>query len=128
MSVLLDTHTLLWAILAPKALSQKAASLIQDPNITLLISAASAFEIATKVRKGKLPEAIELEARFTDAIEEAGYSMLPINASTALRAARLAGDHRDPFDRLIAAHSIELDIPIISADRQLDLFGIRRIW
>jgi PIN domain nuclease of toxin-antitoxin system len=115
-------------MLAPKSLSDKAAALIQDPAHTPLVSAASAFEIATKVRKGKLPEAVELEARFIEIIEQAGYSMLPIDTSTALRAARLPAEHRDPFDRLIAAHSIELDIPVVSRDRQLDLFGIRRIW
>jgi PIN domain nuclease of toxin-antitoxin system len=127
-SALLDTHALLWAILAPKSLGKQATEQIQDPSATLFVSAASAFEISTKVRKGKLPEAVELEARFSEAMDEAGYTMLPIDTSIALRAARLSADHRDPFDRLIAAHSIELDIPVISADRQLDLFGIRRIW
>jgi PIN domain nuclease of toxin-antitoxin system len=127
-NVLLDTHALLWAILAPKSLSSRASLLIEDPDTVPLVSAASAFEIATKVRKGKLPEAVELERDFAEVIDQAGYTMLPIDSATALRAARLVADHRDPFDRIIAAHSIQLDIPVISIDRQLDLFGIRRIW
>jgi PIN domain nuclease of toxin-antitoxin system len=126
--VLLDTHALLWAILAPKSLSNRASLLIEDPDTVPLVSAASAFEIATKVRKGKLPEAVELERDFVEVIDQAGYTMLPIDSATALRAARLVADHRDPFDRIIAAHSIQLDIPVISIDTQLDLFGIRRIW
>jgi PIN domain nuclease of toxin-antitoxin system len=127
-NILLDTHALLWAIFAPKSLSRRAAKLIGNPNTTPLVSAASAFEIATKVRKGKLPEAVDLERDFVDIIDQAGFTMLPIDTATALRAARLVADHRDPFDRIIAAHSIQLDIPVISVDRRLDLFRIRRIW
>jgi PIN domain nuclease of toxin-antitoxin system len=127
-NLLLDTHALLWAILAPGSLSKTAAELIQNPEIVPLVSAASAFEIATKVRKRKLTEAAELERDFVGIMDQAGYTMLPIDATTALRAARLLSDHRDPFDRLIAAHALELDIPVISADPKLDLFAIRRIW
>jgi len=61
-------------------------------------------------------------------MDAAGYSLMPIHAATALRAGRLASEHRDPFDRVLAAQALADDIPIISADTQFDTFGIRRIW
>jgi len=126
--VLLDTHALLWAVLMPEYLSRKASMAINAEADSVLVSAASAWEIATKVRLGKLPGAQALERRFLDAMDDAGYLLLSIDVPTALRAGRLTGDHRDPFDRLIAAQALAHDIPIISADPQLDAFGIRRIW
>lgn len=129
--ILLDTHTLLWAFIAPELLGRQAARLLQakDEEVSeILVSAASAWEIATKVRIGKLPEAEALEARFEEALQEVGYKLLPIEPATALRAGRLTANHCDLFDRMIAAQALELDIPVISKDPRLDLFGIRRIW
>ena len=94
----------------------------------ILVSAASAWEIATKVRLGKLPGAESLEKDFLDVMEDAGYTLLSIDADSALRAGRLIGEHRDPFDRMIAAQSLAEDIPVLSTDSKLDLFGVRRIW
>ena len=128
MEILLDTHTLLWAVLMPEYLSRRASLAISDEANSVLVSAASAWEIATKVRLGKLPGAAALERRFLDAMDDAGYALLSIDVPTALRAGRLTGDHRDPFDRMIAAHALALDIPVISADPLLDSFGLRRIW
>jgi PIN domain nuclease of toxin-antitoxin system len=126
--VLLDTHTLLWAVLMPDRLSARAARMIGNESLSAYVSAASAWEISTKVRLGKLPEAKEFEAQFLEKIDEAGYILLPIDAALALRAARLLGAHRDPFDRIIAAHALAEDIPVISADAKLDEFGVRRVW
>jgi PIN domain nuclease of toxin-antitoxin system len=128
MTILLDTHTLLWATLEPSRLSAKAAVAIADESTTVCVSAASAWEIATKVRNGRLPQARQLEAEFLEKMDEAGYTLLSIDAALALRAARLPGEHRDPFDRLIAAHAVAEDIPVISADAKLDVFKVRRIW
>jgi PIN domain nuclease of toxin-antitoxin system len=126
--VLLDTHALLWATLSPSTLSPKAREIIADETHTILVSAASAWEIATKVRLGKLPGAEKLEREFLDIMEHAGYSLLAVDAASALRADRLTGDHRDPFDRILAAQALAEDIPILSLDEKLDAFGIRRIW
>jgi len=125
---LLDTHTLLWAVLSPTSLSRKAAKVIVDETNLVLVSAASAWEIATKVRIGKLPGAEILEKNFLDVMEDAGYTLLPIDAADALRAGRLTGEHRDPFDRMIAAQAIARDIPVLSNDTRLDTFDLRRIW
>ncbi|HEV2280296.1 MAG TPA: type II toxin-antitoxin system VapC family toxin [Acidobacteriaceae bacterium] len=128
MRVLLDTHVLLWAVLSPKALSRRAAAIIADERNEVLVSAASAWEIATKVRLGRLPGAEVLEREFLETMERAGYVLLPIDASTALRAGRLTSEHRDPFDRVLAAQALAEDIPLLSADSKLDSFGVRRMW
>lgn len=128
MRVLLDTHALIWAALSRASLSRRAAEIIADPTNEILISAASAWEIATKVRLGKFPDAAPFERRFLEAVAEAGYTLLPIEAETALRAGRLTAAHGDPFDRIIAAQALALDIPIVSIDAKLDAFGTRRVW
>lgn len=128
MKVLLDTHALLWAVLSPSTLSRKASAVIADESNIILVSAASAWEIATKVRLGKLPGAEAFEREFLDVVDDAGYTLLPIDAASALRAGRLTSEHRDPFDRILAAQALAQDIPILSTDTKLDTFGIRRLW
>jgi PIN domain nuclease of toxin-antitoxin system len=128
MRVLLDTHSLVWAIRSPQLLSARAAAIIADESSEILVSAASAWEIATKVRLGKFVEAVKLEGRFMAALDDAGYELLSITPEIALRAGRLVGAHGDPFDRIIAAHALAEDIPVISADAKLDGFKVRRIW
>ncbi len=128
MKLLLDTDALLWATLAPDSLSRAASVAISDESNAIFVSAASPWEIATKVRIGKLPGAEQLERNFLDVMNDAGYDLLPIAVETALRAGRLTGEHRDPFDRILAAQALAADMPIVSADRELDSLSIRRIW
>lgn len=128
MRVLLDTHTLLWAALEPELLSATAAQIIADEANTVSVSAASAWEIATKVRIGKLRKAEVLEREFLEAMDEAGYILLSVDAACALRAGRLVSEHRDPFDRMIAAQALAEDLLVLSADAKLDGFGVRRVW
>jgi len=126
--VLLDTCTLIWASLSSKSLTPKVRKIIADKNNATLVSAASAWEIATKVRLGKLPGVERLERDFVNAINDAGYTALAIDTESALRAGRLASAHRDPFDRMIAAQALALDIPVLSPDPQFEGLGVRRIW
>ncbi len=128
MRVLLDTHALLWAVLAPRSLSRRASTIIADPGNEILVSAASAWEIATKVRLGKLPGAEALERSFLDVMSSAGYVLLPIDTAAALEAGRFAVEHRDPFDRVLAAQALAENIPILSNDRMLDAFRVQRLW
>lgn len=128
MTALLDTHALLWSVIQPERLSTKANEILADPVNGIFVSAASAWEIATKVRLGKLSRAETFERDFTSVVDALSYKVVPITVENALRAGRMLGEHADPFDRMIAAQALELDIPVISADRQLDLFSIRRIW
>jgi PIN domain nuclease of toxin-antitoxin system len=113
---------------SPEKLGRDAAKAILDGANIVQVSAASAWEIATKARLGKLPEAEALERAFLEAVTGAGYAMLAIDAATALRAGRIVSEHRDPFDRMIAAQALDGDMPVISGDTKLDMFGLRRIW
>jgi PIN domain nuclease of toxin-antitoxin system len=128
MRVLLDTHALLWASAYDELLSPRARHLIQPQRNEVFISAASAWEIATKYRLGKLPLAQALVDDFVPAIRSAGYLPLPISLEHALRAGHFAAEHKDPFDRMIAAQAIHEDLALISNDEQLDIFGVRREW
>ncbi len=129
MKVLFDTHTLIWAVTDQRdKLSDRTVAIIADERNTILVSAASAWEIATKVRNGKLHAAEPFERNFLTVIETAGYTLLAIDTAVALRAARFASSHLDPFDRILAAQALAEDIPILSLDRKLDSFAVRRIW
>ena len=128
MKVLLDTCALIWATLSPNSLSLQARETIADEANTILASAASAWEIATKVRLGKLPGAEKLEQDYLAVMEKAGYELLAIDTASALRAGRLTAEHKDPFDRMIAAQALALDVAVISPDTLFDKFGVRRIW
>jgi len=128
MRVLLDTHALLWAASPVDLLSDRARRLIRSQRNEIFVSAASAWEIATKYRLGKLPQAQALVDDFVSAIQLAGYIALPITLEHALRAGRFPADHKDPFDRMLAAQAIHEDLALISNDEQLDIFGVRREW
>lgn len=128
MRVLLDTHALLWAAAYDELLSPRARHLIQPQRNEVFVSAVSAWEIATKYRLGKLPKAQALVDDFIPSIQSAGYVALPISLEHALRAGRLTPDHKDPFDRMLAAQAIHEDLALISNDEQLDVFGVRREW
>ncbi len=128
MRVLLDTHALLWVAFRKELLSSRARHLIQSQRNEVFVSAASAWEIATKYRLGKLDQAQALVDDFVPVIQSAGYLPLPISLEHALRAGRLTPEHKDPFDRMIAAQSIHEDLALISNDERLDIFGVRREW
>lgn len=128
MRFLLDTHTLLWAFNAEPALSSRARRLIQDGSNQILVSAASAWEIATKVRLGKLPTGEELVSDLEHYLAQLGCDALPISLDHALRAGRLPGGHRDPFDRMLIAQAQAENVPVISNDRVFDGYGVERIW
>jgi len=126
--VLLDTHTLLWSVNHPALLSGQASEIIGDERNVIFVSAASAWEISTKVRLGRLPGAVIIERNFEATMDLAGYTLVAIEGSVAIRAGRFTAAHRDPFDRIIAAQALTFDIPILSVDTKLDAFGIQRIW
>ncbi len=128
MRYLLDTHTLLWAALEDDLLSQRARRIIASAANEIVVSAASAWEISTKYRLGRISFAQDLAEDFIPSVQAAGYQMLPISVEHALRAGRLAAEHRDPFDRMLAAQAIHEDMPLVSNDQQLDAFGVRRVW
>jgi PIN domain nuclease of toxin-antitoxin system len=125
---LLDTHALLWWLSDDSALSQPARKFIAETRNTAVVSAASAWEIATKVRLGNLPTAAELAADFVGYLEREGFELLPISVEHAIRAGLLPGTHKDPFDRMLIAQAQAEGIPLITNELAFDTYGVRRIW
>jgi PIN domain nuclease of toxin-antitoxin system len=126
--VLLDSHTLLWWILDHPALTPAAREAISGTDNTVLVSAASAWELAIKFRAGRLPEAADLVSNFPIEIVQEGFQLLPISAEHGIRAGLLPGPHKDPFDRMLIAQSQAEDIPIVSNEAVFDTYGVRRLW
>ncbi|MGD0096109.1 MAG: type II toxin-antitoxin system VapC family toxin [Terracidiphilus sp.] len=128
MRVLIDTHYVLWSAINSTRMEPWARKLIADLNNEILVSAATLYEISLKVRYGKLPEAVELESDLIVNIEDRlGYTLLPLEPESMMRAARFEDAHADPFDRMIAAQAIQNNLPILSTDPKLDVFGVRRL-
>lgn len=128
MRFLIDTHYVLWAAIHSTRMEPWARKLIADLNNEILVSAASIYEISLKVRYGKLPEAVEFESDLIVNIESRlGYTLLPLEPAAMMRAARFEVSHADPFDRMIAAHAIQNNLPLLSTDARLDCFGLRRL-
>ena len=128
MRVLIDTHYVLWAAINSKRMETWARKLIADLDNEILVSAASVYEISLKVRLGKLPEAIEFESDLIANIESRlGYTLLPLEPQSMMRAARFDDPHADPFDRMIAAQAIQNNLALLSTDPKLDAFGVRRL-
>lgn len=128
MRLLLDTHTLLWWLADDPALSAGARRLIGRSANNVLVSAVSAWEIGIKVRLGKLPGAEELAADFTGWLARERFEQLPISVEHGIRAGLLAGPHKDPFDRMLAAQSQAENLPVVSNDVVFDAYGVRRLW
>lgn len=128
MQGLSDTHTLLWWLADDPSLSPAAKRFIADTSNSIYISAASAWEIATKVRLGKLPTAAALIDDFAGYLAREGFKVLPISAGHAIRAGLLPGPHKDPFDRMLIAQAQAENIPIISNETLFDSYGVRRLW
>jgi len=126
--VLLDTHTLLWWLDGDRRLSRRARTVIADDDNSVLVSAASAWEISTKVRLGKLPGAIEVAAELPAILRQQNFEPLSVSIVHALRAGNLPGPHRDPFDRMLIAQAQDDDLALLSNERVFDTYGVRRVW
>jgi len=113
---LIDTHVLLWWIFNDSKLGQDVREIIQNPSNKIIVSSASAWEIATKYRIGKLPEAKELVEDYENILQKARFSELSVTTAHSLRAGLLPIEHRDPFDRMIMAQSELEKIPVITYD------------
>ncbi|MGV1869574.1 type II toxin-antitoxin system VapC family toxin [Agrobacterium rosae] len=128
MKYLLDTHTLLWWLSADEQLSVQARSIVADAENDIYVSAASAWEIATKFAKGRLPTASLILPDFEGVIQQEGFIELPINSAHMVRSAMLPGEHRDPFDRILAAQAIIENMALISIDEKIPSLGVLTRW
>jgi PIN domain nuclease of toxin-antitoxin system len=126
--LLLDTHALLWWLDGDRRLSLKARRAIANESNAILVSAASAWEITTKARLGKLPGASDVAADVAACIATQGFLSLDITLLHAQRAGSLSGTYRDPFDRMLIAQSQIEDVALVTDDEAFDAFDVRRIW
>jgi PIN domain nuclease of toxin-antitoxin system len=128
MRLLVDTHALLWAISGDRKLSKRAHEALASLESEVFVSAVSTWEISTKYRLGKLPEAESLSGNLNRIVEQVGFHELPISIEHAQRAGSMAGEHRDPFDRMLIAQAHAENLVIVSNERLFDSYGVRRIW
>lgn len=126
--VLLDTHAALFWWAGSAKLSAPAREAIADDDHVILFSAASAWEIATKFRIGKLAFVGDPQVHVPRLMAEHDFAMLPVSLDHGLRAGSLSGDHRDPFDRLIAAQALMDDLLVVSRDPEIAGFGCKVLW
>lgn len=128
MKLLLDTHALLWWFTDDPRLSERARALIGDASNVILVSAASAWEIATKHRLGRLGEISDAVIRFEELVAADGFTPLPISCRHGLRASRYSTAHRDPFDRMLAAQADIECVPLVTLDSAFEKFDIATLW
>ncbi len=126
--LLLDTHALLWWLLDSPELGAMARAAIADPAQRVLVSAASAWELATKQRLGKLPEAGDIVTHFSACLRKQRFEPLPISAEHALAAGQLPGPHRDPFDRMLMAQAQTERAAVVTTDPVFRDHGVAVVW
>ncbi len=128
MRLLLDTHVFLWALMTPEKLLPATRAAIESPRNRLYVSAASAWEAATKARLGRLVGAEAAVEGFRSHIRRLGASELPITVEHALLAGRLSHSHRDPFDRMLAAQAMLEGLILVTADPVFTEMGVSTLW
>lgn len=128
MRLLLDTHTLLWWFTNDDRLSPTARDAIGDESNTVFASAASAWEIATKQRLGKLDSVPQAAPRYTELVAADGFVHLPMTHLHGLRAGAYAAKHRDPFDRMLAAQGELEQLTLVTRDAAFDHFEVATLW
>jgi PIN domain nuclease of toxin-antitoxin system len=127
-NVLLDTHVLAWWVLANPSLSAAARDVISNPGNKIFVSAITSFEMATKHRIGKWPDIGEFLDRFDQIILDERFEHLPIRSTHAKFAGSLVVEHRDPFDRILAAQSILEAMPLVTGDAAFAQFDVKILF
>ncbi len=128
MNLLLDTHALIWWLAGDESLGILAREAIAEAGNTVAVSAASAMEISTKFRLGKLGQAELLARDFEGIVRSQGFAELPITFRHAGAAGAMNIAHKDPFDRLLIAQAQVEDMVLVSNERLFDNYAVRRLW
>jgi PIN domain nuclease of toxin-antitoxin system len=123
--LLLDTHAFVWWLDGSRRLSSRARRAIDNKSNEVFVSAASAWEITTKARLGKLPAALDVATDVAGSIADQGFRGLDITVVHGQRAGDLAGAHSDPFDRMLIAQALTEGMTVVSADEIFDSYGVR---
>lgn len=124
--IILDTHALIWWLNDDKHLSTRVRAAIADPTEDVAIASASLYECSYKYMLGRLP--IDMAAELPELLRKGRLRVLDMTAGVALRAGRLPSYHRDPWDRIIAAHGIEAGCRIATADPGIAALGAATLW
>lgn len=128
MRILLDTHAFLWWLDGNRRLSPRARQALQREQNEAYVSAASAWELTTKARLGRLPGATEVAADVLGAVLSQGFLPLDITTIHAQLAGSLPDHHQDPWDRMLIAQAQAEGLALLSNDRLLDPYGVQRVW
>lgn len=128
MRALLDTHAFVWWLEGSPRLSRRARSVLEREGNEIFVSAATAWEITTKARLGRLPFASEVAADVFGAIVGQGFHPLDITTVHAQRAGWLPGHHADPWDRMLIAQAQAEGLAVVSNETRFDEYGITRVW
>lgn len=128
MKILFDSHALVWFVLGDTRLPVRLRKTLDAPETEFIISAVCIWEMVTKVRRGRWPEAEPFVAELDATLQERSYIPLPITLEHARVAGFFAWPHRDPFDRLLAAQSQIEGVPLVTADPAFRAFGTSVIW
>lgn len=128
MKHLLDTNALLWFLAGDDRLSDTAQQLIDDTSNETFLSIVSLWEIAIKVRLGKLDLDRPFEQVFPERLHFNRIEILDITVDSLIKLTNLPYHHRDPFDRMIIAQGLVEGFPIISVDTGYDAYGVDREW
>ena len=128
--LVLDTHVFIWVgdIRDSRNLSQGARQAIEDRGNEIMVSAASAWEIATKHRLGRLPAGRRMVTQWAEVLGELRGIDLAVTSEHGLLAGGFDAEHRDPFDRIIAAQAIIEGAQLVTADPAMRVFGADILW
>lgn len=128
MRLLLDTHAFIWWLAGTARLPASTRQDIDAHRDQVFVSAASAWEIATKVRIGKLPGAAAIAPDILGVILKEGFQPLAVTVEHGQRAGALPGPLRDPFDRMLIAQAMVDNLHLVSIERAFDAYGVLRLW
>ncbi|MBD2310059.1 type II toxin-antitoxin system VapC family toxin [Chroococcidiopsis sp. FACHB-1243] len=128
MKILIDTHVFIWWTSNVKMLSSRVGDLLLDPNTEVVLSVVSVWEMQIKSSLGKLQFKTTLRELVQDEINQNHIEILPLSLSHIYTLNDLPQHHRDPFDRILIAQSMEAGLQIVSIDEKFDAYGIARIW
>jgi PIN domain nuclease of toxin-antitoxin system len=127
-SVLVDTHALLWWLFDPSRLSPTARGILEDAASPKLVSMATLWELAIKISTGKLGWSQVTVRDIAGQLIEQEFTLLPVRVEELSRVESMERLHRDPFDRLLIAQAWKLGVPLLTQDRMIRRYPVRTIW
>ena len=128
MKVLLDTHTFLWWVTNDARLSKNVIEVIQDPEVEVLLSVVTPWEMVIKVGIGKLQLSDPPEVLVREQRARHHFQILPVKLEHVFRVGTLPDHHKDPFDRLLIAQSLEENAPLVTDDPLIQRYALDTLW